>query len=150
MPKNESFNLTVVVTLFQGVVEEVAIFQPESEELEKYRAQWLAQAGYSDWDAYQQELAEGQPKEEYHEYSAAAPWCGFVIVNHGHPWGCAVIQANDTGFYDTFQEAREDAIFAAWEYDNDQLQVHPLGPVVFTPTGTPEELREIGLNVEDT
>lgn len=134
--RNNSPELTVVVTLFQGVIEDVRLFPPESKALEEYRANWLGSFGYSDWDTYRQELEHAMPDGEFREFGVPIPGeHRFVIVNHGHPWGWTLLEENDQGIYDTLEGAIADAVNAALKYDNDQLRVHSLGPVVFNPEG---------------
>ena len=135
-----------VVTLYQGVVDEVRIFYPGSGELETYRAQWLAEHGYSSWEVYRQDAEHGMPNGEFIEVGVALPpGSKFVVVNHAHPWGWTVLNENDRGIYDIFQEAMADAIYAAQEYDNDRLRVHLVGPAVFDPAGWAlcDECREV-------
>ena len=115
--KGNSPEVITVITLFQGVVDEVRLFQPQSEELEEYRADWLARFGHPSWRAYRQDLKNGMPKAEFWEFGVPMPdGQGFVIVNHAHPMGKTLLKENCRGCDRSWSAAWADAAYAAQEY----------------------------------
>ena len=58
----------------------------------------------------------------------------YVIINHRHPFGAAVIIDNDSGVYGSLAEAIQDMACSMWEHDNDTYQIHELGPAVAAAT----------------